>query len=164
MNDTSWVSKLPKEEIILLSKKNDIDPVLVFSIIKIESNCDPYAVRYEPMFTYKKEIDYYARTNKITHATENILQACSIGLMQTMGVVAREMGFQKNLLLLTNPLMSIDVGIKKLKSISRFFKHNNDMAAAYNAGTVVKDDLGRYRNFVYVDKVMSIYKEIKCLV
>ncbi len=89
-----------------------IDPALVCAVCAHESGgWDQHAFRYEPAF-YSRYIEKMAGLSE----TEKHLRASSMGLMQVMGQVAREFGFdEKNLATLLDPYNSIIWGCKKLK-------------------------------------------------
>ncbi len=102
-----------------------LDPLLIAAIILVESEQDPFAFRYENQFfnTYirgKKREDLGGTwpccdTHSLEDMEERKLRACSFGLMQLMGQVARELGF-KGLYLreLWEPNINIELGCKKL--------------------------------------------------
>lgn len=86
-----------------------LDPVLICAICEQESGWDPWAMRYEPGFFSKYVAGLYS-TGKIT-ATEAYARAFSYGLMQVMGQVAREAGFDgKYLIELCDPQTAAGVG------------------------------------------------------
>ncbi len=68
-----------------------LDPALVCAVIEQESRWNPWATRYEPAF-FAKYVAPLFTNNKIT-ATEAWARGFSYGLMQVMGQVARENGF-----------------------------------------------------------------------
>ena len=72
-----------------------------------ESGADPHAIRYEPGWKYLYNTDKFAKKCRITEATESVLQSCSLGLMQDMGTVARELGHTENLVTLFYPQTGI---------------------------------------------------------
>jgi len=144
----------------IYSSHYNLPPSLVGAIIQTESNWSHYAIRYEPLFKERLKVEYYAKINKISKDTERFLQACSIGVMQTMGVVARELLFEENLLLLTKPEISINLGCKKLHLLMRKYGNVNDAIAAYNAGSPRFLSNGNYENQEYVDKVKKNLSEI----
>ncbi len=69
--------------------KQSLDSALVCAIVEQESSWDTHAIRYEPAF----------RTRYVSPlglpATEEVARSISWGLMQVMGQVAREHGFQR---------------------------------------------------------------------
>jgi len=80
-----------------------LDPALVCAVIDEESSWSPFAIRYEPEFRAR----YVAKLN--LPATEEFARSCSWGLMQVMGQVAREQGFEGSSLA---ELCTPDVGLK----------------------------------------------------
>jgi len=136
---------------------NGIESNLVLSIIKAESNFDPYAIRFEPHWKLFVSPEGHANKCRISVETEKILQGSSLGLMQVMGAVARELGHKDNLLHLTRPETAIKYGCLKIKDIMRKFTYLDDVIAAYNAGTPRRNEDGTYKNQAYVTKVKTIY-------
>ena len=91
-----------------------LDPVLVCSVVEQESGWNPWAIRYEPAFMAKYVAPLYTN-NKIT-ATEAFARSFSWGLMQTMGQVAREAGFNGSCLSqLCDPETGLTIGCQVLK-------------------------------------------------
>ena len=87
-----------------------IDPGLVQAVCQHESSWNPWSVRYEPVF-----YQTYVSHMKLPE-TEKQTRATSWGLMQIMGQVAREKGFDgKYLTELLDPLTGVTYGCKKLK-------------------------------------------------
>ncbi len=140
---------------------NGIDPDLAISFAHAESNFDEYAVRHEPNWRYFTSIEIYAARNRISQDTEKVLQACSFGLMQVMGTVARELGFKDNLLMLTRPEIGVKYGCFKIQELMKKYSKVDDVIAAYNAGTPKRDEKGHYLNAAYVTKVRSIFDDRK---
>ncbi|HUJ33269.1 MAG TPA: lytic transglycosylase domain-containing protein [Candidatus Acidoferrum sp.] len=85
--------------------RRDLDAALVCAIVEQESSWDPLAIRYEPAF----------RTRYISALglppTEEVARSISWGLMQVMGQVAREHGFEgKFLSALCDPQIGLQIG------------------------------------------------------
>jgi hypothetical protein len=108
-----------KDQLAALAKERaqmaGIDPVLCCAICEQESSWNLWAVRDEP--------DFYQRYVVKLHLgiTEAMLRACSFGLMQLMGEVAREEGFTGDILSLTDPQLNLDRGLihfKRMLAIS----------------------------------------------
>ena len=82
----------PTTEIVTLARtiayEHGLDPALVCAVVEQESAWDAHAIRYEPGFRNR----YVAPLN--LPATEEIARSISWGLLQVMGQVAREHGFQ----------------------------------------------------------------------
>jgi len=91
-----------------------LDPSLVCSVIEQESNWNPWAMRYEPLFFSKYVASLY--TNNKISASEAYARGFSWGLMQVMGQVARENGFDAPFLsALCDPEQGLAVGCKLLR-------------------------------------------------
>lgn len=140
---------------------NLIDPLLCVAIATVESNWDPWAVRFEPRWNYLYNPDVYAQKLRITEHTEKVLQSCSWGIMQVMGSVARELGFDGPLQQLCGPAYSAEYGCKKLFQYRKKYKTEADIIAAYNYGLAVKFLNGKYKNQEYVDKVSAVLLDLR---
>jgi len=102
-------SEFIKEEAI----KQNADPTIIAAICKVESNFNIWAIRFEPAFLRKYVPKEPKRFGAISKATERQLQAHSFGLMQIMGLVAREKGYKGvYLTALCEPLENLKWGIK----------------------------------------------------
>lgn len=137
----------------------DVNMVLVKAIITVESNFNPYAIRYEPLWHYFKDVENCAKLVNTTSMTEHVMQATSWGLMQIMGSVARELGYTLPLPALCIPETNIKVGCQKLDSLSKKYDSLGDIVSAYNAGTPTKIN-GEYVNKGYVAKVIEAYNHV----
>lgn len=92
---------------------HNLDPALVCAIVEQESSWNPYAMRYEPLF-FAKYVAPLFTNNKIS-ATEAYSRGFSWGLMQVMGQVAREAGFDApSLASLCDPATALDMGCRVL--------------------------------------------------
>lgn len=139
---------------VAMSEHFGLDHNLVLAIISVESNFDRYAIRYEPTWSYFYKPESFSRLVGISEQTEAMLQASSIGLMQVMGTVARELEFKENLLKLTQVEIGLYYGCKKLKSLADKYPSLDDVISAYNAGSPRIDSHTQlYRNQHYVNKV-----------
>jgi len=80
-------------EIVALARTtasaHGLDPALVCEVVEQESAWDADAIRYEPAFRTR-----YVAPLELP-PTEEIARSISWGLMQVMGQVAREHGFQR---------------------------------------------------------------------
>ena len=122
-----------------------LDCALVCAVCHHESeNWNQWAVRYEPAFYTR-----YIESMKNLTQTEKTMRATSFGLMQVMGQVAREQGFDaKYLTELLDPSKAITQGCKRLKKA--LDRENGNVPAAllnYNGGG----------NANYPDLVMKHY-------
>ena len=88
-----------------------LDPILVCALIEQESNWNCWAMRFEPMFL----AHYVKPALPEAPTTGEIARATSWGLMQIMGQVALEFGFQgKFYTELCDPSSNIFFGCRKL--------------------------------------------------
>jgi soluble lytic murein transglycosylase-like protein len=91
-----------------------LDPGLVCAVIEQESAWNPWSMRYEPAFFTKYVAPLY--TNNKVSASEAYARGFSWGLMQVMGQVAREAGFDALFLsALCDPEQGLAVGCKVLR-------------------------------------------------
>lgn len=144
--------------ILAESKKAQISSDLVRAIIKVESNFNPKAIRYEDHFRYLHMPERYAQMQDISLETEKQLQKFSYGLSQLMGGTARWLGFNGFLPELCDPLTNVQWMMVYLNKCCNKLVYTNDKIAAYNAGSVMKDPVsGKYlpkKTQDYVDKVV----------
>jgi len=108
----------PPSQLITLARKvaiaQSLDPSLVCAVVEQESAWNPWAIRYEPAFFSKYVATLY--TNNKIAATEAYARGFSWGLMQVMGQVAREFGFDALFLSsLCEPEQGLAVGCKVLR-------------------------------------------------
>jgi soluble lytic murein transglycosylase-like protein len=91
-----------------------IEPALVCAVVEQESGWNPWAMRYEPLFFAKYVAPLY--TNRKVSASEAYARGFSWGLMQVMGQVARESGFDPLFLsALCDPELGLAIGCKVLR-------------------------------------------------
>jgi len=151
-----------------------LDPTIVSALILIESSGNPWAWNPEPRYRYFWNVRTNRPFRKITE--EEIKseaapmdfptlkgdrdqewwgQQASWGLMQVMGAVAREHGFNgKYLTQLCDSEMNIHYGCQHLALIMRGAKGDLERAlATYNGGRVGNVERP-FRNQFYADKVL----------
>jgi soluble lytic murein transglycosylase-like protein len=131
---------------------NNTTVLVLLAMVKTESSFDTMAFRFEPNF-YKM----YASNKPLG-------ESASYGLLQVMGCTARELGFKGDLTQLFTPEIGLQYGVAYFMSRLKKYGKLMDAIAAYNAGSVRLDSLGKYKNQVYVDKVMQNKKELDVLV
>lgn len=156
--------------ILNASKEFGLPFDLVKAIVEVESNGDPFAIRYEPFYRWIKDeiVRQSAAENMLSYETELMLSKCSLGPMQIMGFVAREEhNFKGNLLLLTKPEIGMRFGCKHVRKLwDRYHGYQEHVIAAYNGGhgaVVTKTSKGIYHNQDYVSKVTAKQKLISSL-
>jgi soluble lytic murein transglycosylase-like protein len=94
-----------------IAVQHSLPPALVCAVVEQESSWNPFAMRYEPAFRTR----YVAPLG--LPSTEEIARSISWGLMQVMGQVAREHGFNgKFLVALSDPATGLESGCQVLKS------------------------------------------------
>jgi soluble lytic murein transglycosylase-like protein len=97
-----------------IAAANSLDPALVCAVVEQESAWNPWAMRYEPAFFVKYVAPLY--TNNKVSASEAYARGFSWGLMQVMGQVAREAGFDALFLsALCDPEQGLAIGCKVLR-------------------------------------------------
>ena len=110
-------SSAPSQLVALARKAaaaQSLDPALVCAVVEQESGWNPWAIRYEPLFFSKYVASLY--TNNKISASEAYARGFSWGLMQVMGQVAREAGFDSLFLsALCDPEQGLTVGCKVLR-------------------------------------------------
>jgi len=140
--------------------KYNLYPDLVEAHVMTESSGKPNATRYEPGF-YKT----YIKKLGITNEVEATGRATSWGLLQIMGQVAREMGYQGSWEGLCDPMVNLEYGCKKLAKCCRRYHPELDKGiASYNSGSAIvvfRDGVEVLRNQEYVDRVHRFWDKIK---
>src|SRR5258705_12929884 len=128
---------VPSQLIVLARKAaaaQSLDPALVCAVVERESAWNPWAMRYEPLFFAKYVASLY--TNNKVSASEAYARGFSWGLMQVMGQVARETGFDALFLsALCDPEQGLAVGCKVLRK--KFDAAAGDSTRALLSCTVV---------------------------
>lgn len=106
----------PPAELVALARRaaeaHALWPEVVCAIVEQESSWNPWALRYEAAF-YEKYIAPQLARGNIADTTESRARAFSWGLMQVMGQVAREHGFDGgSLAALCDPATGIEIGCR----------------------------------------------------
>ncbi len=97
------------------AQQEGLDGALVCAVVEQESNWNPWAMRYEPLFFAKYVAPLY--TNRKISATEAYARGMSWGLMQVMGQTAREYGLNSLFLsALCDPATGLAVGCRVLRT------------------------------------------------
>jgi soluble lytic murein transglycosylase-like protein len=108
----------PSAQLVILARRaavaQSLDPAMVCAVVEQESAWNPWAMRYEPLFFAKYVASLY--TNNKVSASEAYARGFSWGLMQVMGQVARETGFDALFLsALCDPEQGLAIGCKVLR-------------------------------------------------
>lgn len=149
------------DTIDIVATKHGVTPELVAAIIEVESSGNTFAMRYEPLWW--RRLSQHESVKGVSSATERAQLSTSWGLMQVMGVTARELGFRGPFLsALCQPSVGIEFGVRYLKrQLDRYDGNEVEAVAAYNAGTARRGDDGDFVNQSYVDKVWRAYGRIR---
>jgi soluble lytic murein transglycosylase-like protein len=124
-----------------LATKFGVEPALTCAVIEQESSWRPDVTRYEPAF--------FTRYIEPMHlpAAEGIGRATSFGLMQIMGEVAREQGFEGDFTQLFTPEIGVSQGLIHLSHFLRLeagdvtkalLRWNGGSAPSYPAEVVAR--------------------------
>ncbi|MFA6358759.1 MAG: transglycosylase SLT domain-containing protein [Candidatus Omnitrophota bacterium] len=133
-----------------------LDPDLVEAHILTESSGKPDATRFEHHF-----YEHYVLPLGLHDQNEARGRATSFGLLQIMGQVARELGYQGAWSGLMEPSTNLEYGCKKLAKCYKKYAPDLDAGiAAYNSGTPRKKG-EEFINQIYVDRVKGFLKMIK---
>ena len=156
------------EEVVRLLKEvveeKELLPVIL-SIARVESSFNPFACRYEPNYRWLYKPEEFYRSYSSTVDTEIFFQKCSLGLMQVMGAVFRELGYREPL-----PKVFCDVKAQLLygyRHFLRFYKKYESLEEAissYNAGSPRRKENGEFVNQTYVDRVLREVENLRELV
>lgn len=134
---------------------NGIGAEIIYGVCMAESAMNQFAVRYEPHFKWL----WKPRESKppgCSMDTEVCLQRTSLGLMQMMGAVFRELGYRGWLTeVLSRPDVQIQMGAYFLaRKIKKYGLANG--IAAYNSGSPRFDKKdGSLINQYYVERVLG---------
>ena len=132
-----------------------LDPQMVTAVCYTESAMDTWATRFEPNWRWFLKPATYAKLVHTTERTETVHQMTSWGLMQVMGTVARELGYQNALPALCTPNTGLSLGCHKLFLLYTKHGNINEALQAYNAGKP-----GTKAGIAYQQKVVDRWKRI----
>ena len=154
-------------QIKINSKRFNIPEELIRAIIYAETlDTILTAPRFEP---HLKRARWYLQ-HLTKEEKEDYLAFCSLGDMQILFAVAKEMGFQGKPIELSRPVYNIYYGTKHLANLIK--QHKGDILmgiSAYNQGQVIDSKgqriaskfqtNGKLKNQKYVDRVIGKYKK-----
>jgi soluble lytic murein transglycosylase-like protein len=111
---------MTRDELIALAREkaaaHQLFPELVCAVCEQESAWNPWAIRYEPGF-YQRYVAPMLVAGQLHDETEARARAFSYGLMQVMGQVARERGFNGRFLAeLCDPAVGLEIGCHVLEA------------------------------------------------
>lgn len=142
--------------------EHGIDPLMLQAMAQVESGLNPWAIRYEPNYRYILSPLEWASKLRITKESEEMMQKSSLGLLQVMGALARELGHKDHLTQLFDPELNINYSCAYLKRQMKRFDKVDQLIASYNAGTPRWDSFqGDWENGEYVKKVMKEWDRLK---
>jgi soluble lytic murein transglycosylase-like protein len=131
--------------------KYGLEATLVAAVCEQESEWNPFAIRFEPAF----EARYIKPALPAAPTTRELTEAMSFGLMQVMGEVAIEFGWQgKFLTELCDPATGVLYGCRKLQNCFSIHGDAETALLAYNGGgnplypAQVLGRVGNYREAV----------------
>lgn len=141
-----------------------IGPSVIFGIVWEETKGNTWNPRFEE--TYYEGKKFYvpsltAHKLGISLVTEQVMQSMSWGLMQILGVVARESGYLGPLPQLCDPAIGLYWGCNYFDRLLVRHKSMDDAISSYNQGSPRKDSNGKYLNQAYVDRVKENISEAK---
>lgn len=114
-----------------IALKYGLTPSLVAAVCEQESSWNPWAIRFEPAF----EARYIKPALPDAPSTREITKAMSFGLMQIMGEVAIELGWNGSFLSeLCDPETGVIYGCKKLQKCFAAHGTSENALQAYNGG------------------------------
>ena len=150
------------ELILKVADENQLDPYLLGAIVEQESACNPYAIRFEPAWKIYKTPEVYAKKLGISFETEKNQQACSHGLCQIMGTVARENAFDGQWAMLYDEELNLTIASLHLKKFLRKYGGEEQSAiVSYNAGSPRRGIDGKYVNESYLTSVRAHKEKLK---
>jgi len=135
-----------------------LEAAVVYGVSMAESGLRPWVCRYEPRWKWLVD-PAKVRPYDCSLATEKALQKTSWGIMQVMGAVLRELGYEGWITaIVALPAIQLDYGCIFLKKkIDRYGPVEG--IAAYNSGKPIKGAGGKYINQAYIDKVLLCAKD-----
>ena len=134
------------------------------AVVLVESGGDTWAMRYEPHYRWlwdvrrnkpvRTTMDLFPAPRGVSRDSEIMGQKTSWGLMQVMGAVARERGFEGRFLSeLCDPDVGMRFGCLHLLGFHRRWGTWELALVSYNAGSPRKGDDGKWVNQVYIERL-----------
>ena len=162
----AWFNQLPKDLVYHTAAQFGLDPLLVAAIVQQESGGNPWMTRYESTTDhYVVNLGMYrdyASKLGISQQTEYEAEKHSWGLMQVMGFVARELGYDGLLTRILIPSIGINLGCLKLQQLFQKYGDVEKVISSYNQGSPRRTAGGMFFNQKsYVDPVFALYRELE---
>lgn len=127
-----------RQLILDVAQKHRLNHELVAGVVYQESRGRPNAMRFEPRFYAKYIVNKKLKgfvPKTVSDETERMLRACSFGLMQVMGQVSRERGFEaEDLADLLVPEINLNYGCLILSGLMDAHQDTLRALFHYNAG------------------------------
>jgi len=153
-SETDMLQQSLKKIVDVLARKHGLQPAIAWGVCGRESGFDIGATRYEAGYRWLVR-DRRLKPANCSDATEIMMQKTSWGLMQVMGAVLREQGFEGWLNQIScDPAAQVEYGCRHLAKAIRRWGSVEAGLAAYNAGSPRRTATGRFVNQHYVDDVM----------
>lgn len=137
-----------------VATKYSLPADVVYGICMQESQLNPFAARYEPHYRWTVDVGS-VKPAICSKWTELRLQMMSLGIMQVMGAVYRELGYEGWLTaVFADVETQLEYGCRHLAKKVRKYGMMEGILA-YNAGSPRKNDESEYVNQYYYDCVMK---------
>lgn len=149
---------LPHDIINMVAAKEKVDPKLIAAIAQHESGGNMWALRYEPNYQWLYRPADYSSALNISLDTEICMQKFSIGYMQLMMAVCRELGFKGPAGMMFDPETNFTYGSRHIKRFLDKYGNIPDALSAYNSGSPRRAVTGKLINQKYVDSVLGLYE------
>lgn len=137
------------------AKRYRIPPQALLALIEVESNFQPFRIRFQKNNPWVYSEKEFAKRNGITVETERVLQHFDWGLCQIPGSTARSLGYSGYLIRMLEPNRNLEYGAANLVKMIEEHGSVEGMAAAYGTGTSKKP----YQNQAYVDRFLECLKK-----
>jgi len=154
---------LYETEVKEIAEKFSFDPLLIHAIIGVESENNPYALRFEPGWKYFYNVNIISHKLGIPEVTEKVQQAISWGLGQVMGSNLRFYGFTGKFMseIADKPELGLLYTAMHLDELRKKYSDESSIISSYNAGSPRKDAAGQFVNQYYVNKVTRLLSKYR---
>jgi len=153
------------QKIIEKARKYAIDPAIVYGVCMAESSLNPKATKREDNYRYLLTPELFAKRLRIPVVIEIWEQKKSYGIMQIMGGVLREHGYQKRIPCILNDIdAQFDYSCRHLSNKIRRYGIDYGILS-YNSGSPKKAKDGGFLpveeqpNYYYLRRVKNFAKD-----